>query len=104
MRTPSASRSLTAVVGALVVLVGLPILLTRVSHARFGHASPLHGMDGPWRWTLDGARTWWHRLTDELDTSAELVDVFLRVALVVGWLCLAVVVVTLVGETVFQLR
>ncbi len=87
-----------------MLLVVVPAVLLAVSNARFGHASPLHGMDAPWRWTLDAARSWWHRLTDQLDTSDELIDVFVRLALLVAWVCVGVVVVTIVGEVVFQLR
>src|SRR6478735_9081182 len=104
MPTRCAPRIIATVVGAVVVLIGLPLALIAVSRARFGQVSPLHGMGAPWQWTLDSASSWWHHLTDQLDTSAELVDLFLRIALVVGWLCFAVIVVTLVGEVTFQLR
>src|SRR4051794_29084924 len=100
-RTP---RIMATVLGTVVVLVGLPLTLIAVSRGRFGHASPLHGMDPPWHWTLESASSWWHHLTDRLDTSTELIDLFLRIALVVGWASFAVIVVTLVGEVIFQLR
>ncbi|MCU1502531.1 MAG: hypothetical protein JWM12_1885 [Ilumatobacteraceae bacterium] len=97
-------RALPPVVGLAMALVVVPALLIVVCRQRFGHASPLHGMDAPWRWTLDAARSWGRRITGELDTSRELVDLFLRVAFVLAWSCLVVLVVTIVSESAFQLR
>ena len=104
MRTSSAARGMAAVVALLALLVAVPALLLAASTARFGHAAPLHGLDAPWRWTLDSARSWWHRLTDRLDTSAELIDLFLHLAVVLAWACVVVIVVTVIGEVVYQLR
>ena len=104
MRTSSAARGMTAVVALLALLVAVPALLLAASTARFGHAAPLHGLDAPWRWTLDSARSWWHRLTDRLDTSAELIDLFLHLTVVLAWACVVVIVVTVIGEVAYQLR
>ena len=104
MRTSSAARGVAAVVALLALVVAVPALLLAASTARFGHAAPLHGLDAPWRWTLDSARSWWHRLTDQLDTSAELIDLFLHLAVVLAWVCVVVIVVTVIGEVAYQLR
>ena len=89
---------------ALGVVVGLPAFLAVVATARFGHASPLHGLNAPWRWSTEDVRSWARRLTHGLDSSAALVDLFFRVALVIGWLCVAILIYTVVDELAFQLR
>jgi LysM repeat protein len=104
MPARSIRRAVPALVGLILAFVVVPASLIAACEHRFGHASPLDGMDAPWRWTLDAARSWWHRVTSELDTSRELVDLFLRVGFVVAWCCLVVLVVTIVAETTFQLR
>ena len=88
----------------LGVVVGLPAFLAVVAGARFGHASPLHGLNAPWRWSTDDLRSWARRLTHGLDSSAALVDLFFRVALVIGWVCVAILIYTVVDELAFQLR
>ena len=89
---------------ALGVVAGLPAFLAVVATARFGHASPLHGLNAPWRWSTDDVRSWARRLTHGLDSSAALVDLFFRVALVVGWVCVAILIYSVVDELAFQLR
>ena len=86
------------------VIVGLPALLAAVALQRFDHVSPVHGLNAPWRWSLDDLRSWARRLTHGLDSSAELVDLFFRLALIAGWICVAIVIYTVVDEVVFQLR
>ncbi len=88
----------------IVAIVGLPTLLGAAAVQRFHHVSPLHGMNAPWRWSIDDMRSWGRRLTEGLDSSAALVDMFFRLALVIGWVCAAVVLYTVVDEMVFQLR
>ena len=96
---------LAATTGSAVgVVVGLPAFLVVVARARFDHASPLHGLNAPWRWSVVDLRSWARRLTHGLDSSAALVDLFFRVALVVGWVCVAILIYTVVDELVFQLR
>ncbi|HVE19019.1 MAG TPA: LysM peptidoglycan-binding domain-containing protein [Ilumatobacteraceae bacterium] len=97
-------RFVAAVASAAAVLGGLPTVLVAVALQRFDNASPLHGVNAPWRWNVDDVRSWGRRLTEGLDSSAALVDLFFRVALIVGWICVAVVVYTVVDEMVFQLR
>lgn len=101
---PSRWGSAAAALGALAIIVGAPAALLLASRARFGHLSPLHGMDAPWRWTVDDARSWGRALTGGIDTSAELVDLFLRIVIVAAWVCVAVLVYTIVAETIFQIR
>jgi LysM domain len=91
-----------ASIGAVVA--GLPALLMAVASQRFDHASPLHGMKPPWQWSLGDLRSWGHRLTDGLDSSVALVDLFFRLALVVGWICAGILIYTVIDEMVFQLR
>ncbi len=95
---------LFAAVVAIVAIVGFPTLLGAAAVRRFHHLSPLHGMNAPWRWQIDDLRSWGRRLTDGLDSSAALIDVFFRLALVIGWVCVAVVIYTVIAEMVFQVR
>ena len=46
------------------VLVGLPAVLLVVALQRFAHLSPLHGVNAPWRWSVDDVRSWGRRLTE----------------------------------------
>lgn len=98
------TRFVTAVASMAAVLVGLPTVLVAVALQRFAHASPLHGVNAPWRWTVNDVRSWGRRLTEGLDSSSALVDLFFRLALIIGWICVAVVICTVVDEMVFQLR
>ena len=98
------TRFVTAVVSMVAVLVGLPAMLVAVAFLRFAHASPLDGVNAPWRWTVADVRSWGRRLTEGLDSSSGLVDLFFRLALIIGWICVAVVIYTVVDEMVFQLR
>ncbi len=99
-----ATRLAVAVASTIAVAVGLPILLVAVAARRFDHASPLHGVTAPWRWSMDDVRSWGDRLIGGLDSSAQLVDLFFRCALIIGWICVAVLIYTVVDEIVFQLR
>ena len=89
---------------SVTVIVGLPALLLAVAVHRFGRMSPLSGMNAPWRWSVDDLRSWGRHLASGLDSSGELVDLFFRVALVVGWICVAILIYTVVDEVVFQVR
>ncbi len=100
-RLRSATASLAAVLAAVVAA---PLVLIAVSRTRLGSAQPLRGMQAPWHWSLDEVRQWMAALGDGFDRSDQLVDLFVRIALVVAWLCVAVLVVTTGREVVFQLR
>ena len=63
-----------------------------------------NGVKVPWQWSIDDLESWGRRLTSGLDSSAALVDLFFRCALVIGWVCAGVVIYTVVDEVVFQLR
>jgi hypothetical protein len=104
MSMRSIPRLLAVVAAVAAVVVGLPAALFAVASARFGHISPLHGMKAPWHWTVVDVKSWGRRLTKGLDSSAELVDLFFRVALVIGWVCVAIVIYTVIAESVFQIR
>ncbi|HEY0518739.1 MAG TPA: LysM domain-containing protein [Ilumatobacteraceae bacterium] len=96
---------LIAALATLVLAVGgLPVLLVAAAIARFGHASPFYGVKVPWEWSISDAQSWGRHLTSGLDSSAALVDLFFRVAIVVGWACAAVLIYTVVDEMIFQLR
>jgi LysM domain len=97
-------RLASAVVSLVAVVVGLPAVLIAVAVKRFDHSSPLYGVKVPWRWSVDDMQSWARRLSEGLDSSAALVDLFFRVALVVGWICAAVLIYTVTDELVFQLR
>lgn len=103
-RNRPGSRLVGATAAILVVVGGLPLALVAVASHRFGHGSPLHGVAAPWRWSADDLRSWGGRLVDGLDSSAQLVDLFFRAALIIGWACVAVLVYTVTDEIVFQLR
>ena len=106
-RRPSSrltARFAMAVASTVAVVAGLPILLVAVAAHRFDHVSPLHGMTAPWRWSLADVRSWSDRFIAGLDSSAQLVDLFFQCALVIGWICVGVLVYTVVDEIVFQLR
>ncbi len=102
--TRSGARALAVLLACLVVVAGLPALLFAVAVQRFGHLSPLHGMNAPWHWSIDDVHSWARQLTKGLDTSSELVDLFVRVALIVGWVCGAILIYTVLDELIFQLR
>ncbi len=104
VHTRSGARFIGALAATIAVVVGLPALLVAVALQRFDHVSPLHGVNAPWRWSLDDLRSWAVRLTHGLDSSAQLVDLFFRVALIVGWICVAILIYTVVDEVVFQMR
>jgi nucleoid-associated protein YgaU len=98
------TRVVVAAVSLVTVILALPSLLVAVALQRFDHALPLHGMNAPWRWSIEDLRSWGRQLTAGLDSSAALVDLFLRLALVIGWVCVAVLIYSVVDEVVFQLR
>jgi LysM domain len=104
MSTRSVSRFVAALAAVAAAVVGLPLLLLVGANQRFGRLSPLDGMNTPWRWSTADLRSWGRRLTKGLGSSAELVDLFFRVALMIGWICAAVLIYTVVAETIFQLR
>lgn len=97
-------RVVAVLTAFLAVVVGLPALLFAVAVQRFGHLSPVYGMKAPWHWSLDDGHSWARRMTKGLDSSSELVDLFLRVALIIGWVCVAILIYTVIDELVFQLR
>ncbi len=100
----SVARVAVATLAVVAIVAGPPALLLMAAVRRFDHASPLHGVKVPWQWTFDDLRSWGRHLTDGLDSSGALVDLFFRVAIVIGWTCAALLVYTVIGEVVFQVR
>jgi LysM repeat protein len=98
-------RSTVAALGGLIALVvGAPAALLAAAQHRLGHLSPLHGMSAPWTWTVREAKDWFAALGRGFETSDDLIDWLFRIGISLGWICLTVLVVTVVGEVVFQLR
>ena len=98
------ARAVAVLVAFLALVVGLPALLFEVAVRRFGHLSPVYGMKAPWHWSSDDLHSWLRRVTKGLDSSSELVDLFLRAALIIGWVCVAILIYTVIVEMVYQLR
>jgi nucleoid-associated protein YgaU len=98
------TRAVAVLMACLAVVIGLPALLLAVAVQRFGHPSPVYGMKAPWHWSSGDLHSWGRRLTKGLDSSSELVDLFVRVALIIGWVCVAILIFTVIDELVFQLR
>ncbi len=97
-------RSLGALAGIAITFVGAPALLLAVARARLDSPNPLTGMRAPWRWSAGNVTAWFSELGRHVDSTDRLVDVFVRAALVVGWVCVVVLVHTIVSESLFQLR
>ena len=91
---PRGARAIAAGVRSLALLaaivVGVPIILVRGGRSLVGSANPLHGVANPSDWELDAIG---HRLDEEA-----LIELIARVCLVAVWCCLAIVVLTTVGE------
>src|SRR3954462_5204433 len=98
INTRAVDRRFARVVGALAcviaLLVAIPAVLAAVALQRFDHASPLYGVNGPWRWSAKDVKSSLHHLGAGLDSSGTLVDIFIRAALIVGWVCFAVMIFT----------
>ncbi|HEX4980217.1 MAG TPA: LysM peptidoglycan-binding domain-containing protein, partial [Ilumatobacteraceae bacterium] len=100
---PAGSRSalrLLASLLALAVVAVAPLGLTWVARQRFGRAAPWTDVDPPWQWDVAAIRD---ALTNRL-TESVIVDVIVRVALAATWVAVAVILVTIVAETVHMVR
>ncbi len=97
-------RRWPALLVAAVAFAAVPALLVAVSRWRLHAASPLHGARPPWSWTREGLRSWWRSLGRGLETTDQLVDLFVRVATTVAWICVAVLAVVVVSEVLHQRR
>ena len=100
---PAGSRSATRLVASLLALAAValaPVGLVWVARRRFGGASPWTGVDPPWQWHTAAIRD---SLTNRL-TESVIVDVILRVALAAVWIAVAVILVSVVAETVHMIR
>ena len=100
---PAGSRSALRLVASLLALAAValaPLGLIWVARRRFGHAVPWTGVDPPWRWDASAIRD---ALTNRL-TESVIVDVIIRVALAATWVAVAVILVTIVAETIHMAR
>ena len=100
---PAGSRSTTRLLASLVALALVafaPLSLIWVARRRFDGAAPWSGVDPPWRWDAIAIRD---ALTDRL-TESVIIDVILRLALGAAWVAVAVILVTIVAETVHMVR
>ncbi len=89
--------SLAAIVGLFLVV---PVVLVTAARSRFDAASPLTGIDPPWRWDLD-------RVGDAVSRPLRddtVVDLLIRSSLTVVWLALAVIAITIVIESFHMVR
>jgi nucleoid-associated protein YgaU len=94
------SRGLASIASIVVVFVGVPIILVIAARSRFDAASPLTGIDPPWRWDLD-------RFGDAVSRPLRedaIVNLLIRSSLTVIWLALAVIAATIVAEMVHMAR
>jgi LysM domain len=98
------ARLLGALAAFVTVVAGLPASLVVAAARRFGHASPLYGVKAPWHWSVDDLHSWARRTTTGFDSSAQLVDLFFRLALVIAWVCVVILIYTVVDELFFQIR
>lgn len=100
----SATAKLVAFGRSLVLLVlvagAVPWLLVVAARGRFGGAAPFHGVPSPADWELARIRT---ALTDRLSDDT-IADVVIRLALVVAWVSVAVIVLTAVAEAIHMVR
>lgn len=94
------ARFVRSVVCLAILVVAIPWALLAAARARFGGASPLHGVPAPSEWGLGRIRD---AFTDRL-TEATIADLVIRLALVVAWIAVSVVVVTVVAEVVHMVR
>ena len=95
---PGPARLVASVFAFVVMAVAVPLGVVAVSLSRFGSASPLAGVDPPWRW-FDDRSTLAEPITDDT-----VIDGLVRVSLCVIWVAVAVVVVTTVVEVAHLVR
>ena len=93
-RERNVRRGLGALTGSALLLVGLPVLLLRLSRALLDSANPLGGMTAPWTWS--GAQIK-HALTQSLDNHT-VISTISRAGLVFAWIALAITVVSVAFE------
>jgi nucleoid-associated protein YgaU len=100
---PAGSRSATRLLASLLAFAAValaPVGLVWAARRRFGGASPWTGADPPWQWDATTIR---ESLTNRL-TESVIVDVVIRVALAAIWIAVAVILVTIVAESIHMVR
>ena len=88
-------RALTSVITFALIVVGLPVVLTAVSQARFGSMNPLAGMSG----RPGDLSTLGDPIADDT-----VIDLLVRLSLVAAWIAIVVVTVTTVLELAHRVR
>jgi hypothetical protein len=83
-----------------LLTVGLPAALVFAARERFGRGAPYHGVPSPADWSATRIRT---ALTERL-TEQTIADIVIRLALVVAWIGVVVIIVTVVAEVVHMIR
>ena len=94
------SRFALSVLALLALGVAAPIGLIAAARSRFGSANPLSGADPPWRWGSDQVGD---AITGPIADDT-VIDGIIRLSLCVGWIALAVIVVTTLVEVVHAVR
>lgn len=83
-----------------VLLVGVPAALIAIARARFGGASPLHGVPPPSAWSFADVR---EAVTDRIPEST-IADIVVRAGLLVGWFGAIVLLTTVAVEAAHMAR
>ncbi len=83
-----------------LLAVGLPWVLVFAARERFGGGAPFHGVPSPADWSATRIRT---ALMERL-TEQTIADIVIRLAVVVAWVGVTVIVVTVVAEVVHMVR
>ena len=95
---PGLGRFVASVLAFAAIVVAVPLGTVAVSRSRFGSASPLAGVDPPWRWFGDRS-TFAEPIADDT-----VIDGLVRLSLCVVWIAVAVVVATTTVEVVHLVR
>ena len=101
---PQLRSTVAAFIGFLLLAVAAPLVLLAAARQRLGHLSPLHGMSAPWTWSVRGLQDWFSGLGRGFETSDDLIVWLFRIGISLGWICVAVLLATVIGEVIFQVR
>jgi hypothetical protein len=96
----SLARALISLMTMAILIIGVPVALTRVARAQFGGAFPWSGIDPPRRWSLAQVAD----VVTSRTTDSMISDVLVRASLTTVWVAVAVLVGTVVAEVVHQVR
>ena len=93
-------RALASILALLLTVVGVPVVLIAISTARFGSGLPLAGVQAPWSWSFGDVES---GLREPFDDQT-VIELVLRLALVIGWIGVALLLATVAGEFIHQVR